>query len=231
MAELDGEVAVVLDAEAFELLDAICVTLDGFEELGAHQVIGDCEVPCVDEVVGGQRRTVGELEAVFEGDMVGVVTFEADVLCEVVVGVALFVHADETCENAAHDAGAADFVGVGGYESAFRLAAVGGDVVVSGCALVGGVGGACAQTDQGECCSAKRYGFSSIHFRTYLFIQARPSSLKCSSKVSLAARPHNLQITHVPIESHLIHFPWPLHPIHTDNQSTSPRLHCPTRLN
>lgn len=131
LGELDGEGGVVDDLEAFHGLDAFFVAEDGLKEVGGQRAVSYVVVPCVDKALSGNWGAIGEGLAVFDGDAVGLVTFEFDGLCNIVDRGAVDVVVDQAGEDAVDDATATYFVGVAWDERVLWLSAVDEDVVVA----------------------------------------------------------------------------------------------------
>ena len=128
----DGEGVVVHNLEALELLDALLEALDVGEERGGQLVVGHGVVPRVDEVLGGDRGTVGEGGLLELDGELRVVVVRLDGLSQLVVCLAVAVVVHEAGVEGLDNASAADLVGVGRDERVLRLGAVDDDDPVAG---------------------------------------------------------------------------------------------------
>ncbi len=142
LVQVDGELVVVDDLEAFELLVALEVlgvlqlveALDGGEERGALLgVLGVGHVaPRLGEGFGGHRGAVGELPAALDLDVeLGAVVVGRDGFGDFVLRVALRVEGHQTREQQVAGDAAAGLIGVARDERVLRFGIVGGDDVLA----------------------------------------------------------------------------------------------------
>lgn len=202
LVQVDGELVVVDDLEAFELLVALEVlgvlqlveALDGGEERGALlRVLGVGDVaPGLGEGFGGHWGAVSELPAALDLDVeLGAVVIGLDGLGDFVLRVALRVVGNQTGEQQVDRDAAAGLVGVARDERVLRFGIVCGDDVgtlVSGGATVGRA----ATAEQHTECACGRSESQSfllhgIHILLIHYFQSRKALFKKKAGVNTVA--------------------------------------------